>query len=275
MTSFKEKISTKVKNKYRLILRQDENLEEKVSLVLTPLNILLVASVGLMVFGTVIFLLLAYTPLNNILPSYSNKFSNAEQYELLNRIDSLETNLRYMNQKAEVLNTILSSGETVEYAESVSDAGPTEPATSIEPATSQRPVNSGVKLPENPSPKNYSFYVPVKGVISDTFNIERKHLAVDIAAKDRDVIKSIQRGTVIYSAWNPKTGHSIIIQHPNEFVSVYRHNSVLLKKEGTFVKAGEAIALVGSTGELTTGPHCHFELWNRGIAVDPQKYISF
>ena len=104
--------------------------------------------------------------------------------------------------------------------------------------------------------------------------MKRKHFAIDIAGSKGDVVKAAQRGRVIFSAWNPETGHTLVIQHPNDFLTVYKHNAVLLKKEGNFVDAGEAVALVGSTGELSSGPHLHFELWNRGVALDPLNYIS-
>ena len=125
------------------------------------------------------------------------------------------------------------------------------------------------------NPANYNFFVPIKGVVSDTFNVDRKHLAVDIVAASKSVIKSIQKGTVIFSSWTPEGGQTLIIQHPNDFLSLYKHNAVLLKKVGTFVQAGDAVALVGNTGEITSGPHLHFELWKSGVAVNPMSYISF
>ena len=209
-----------------------------------------------------------------------------QQYEMLQRIDSLETRLYQLNQQSEILNKIL-KGEEVDVSNipDVPKETVNEPTNSAPqaPATVARTNNpesgGGTKLkilkPAEINPKNYNFYLPLKGVISDSFNLERKHLAVDIAAKRKEAVKSVQRGTVIFSDWTPGGGHTLVIQHPNEFVSVYKHNAVLLKKEGTFVKAGDAIALVGNTGELTSGPHLHFELWSKGIAVNPQKYINF
>jgi murein DD-endopeptidase MepM/ murein hydrolase activator NlpD len=251
--SLRKKISTKFRNRYRIILRQDENLEEKVSFVLTPLNVVLAICVGLFVFGTVIYLMLAYTPLNHIFPTKSAKYSNMQQFEMLQRIDSLEISLSQLKFQSDMLNKIL-EGEDVEIADDVN-------TRSEAPAAS--PVISN------------SFFTPLKGVISDTFNIDRKHYAIDIAAKSKEVIKSVQKGTVVFSAWTAVSGHTLIIQHPNDFVSVYKHNAALIKKEGAFVNAGDAVALVGNTGELTTGPHLHFELWSKGLPVNPQEYINF
>jgi murein DD-endopeptidase MepM/ murein hydrolase activator NlpD len=271
--SFRKKISTKFKNRYRLILRQDENLEEKISIVLTPWNMLIGLCAGLFVFGAIIYLLLAYTPLNYIFPVKSAKYSSQEQYEMVIKIDSLELSLSQLRLQSEVLGKVLAGEDvSINLPDELAEDAPIEnpviaPPTKQEAQLALRPVET--------SPKDYNFFVPLSGAISDTFNIDNKHRAVDIAAESRSVIKSIQKGTVIFSAWTPGGGHTLIVQHPNHFVSVYKHNAVLLKKEGTFVKAGDAIALVGNTGELSSGPHLHFELWKKGIAVNPVKYINF
>jgi murein DD-endopeptidase MepM/ murein hydrolase activator NlpD len=102
-----------------------------------------------------------------------------------------------------------------------------------------------------------------------------KHYALDIVAKTGTPVKTIADGTVILAEWTAETGYVITIQHPNEFISVYKHNGILLKQQGDVVKSGEAIASVGSTGELTTGAHLHFELWNNGFPVNPTDYIDF
>ncbi|MBR9861256.1 M23 family metallopeptidase [bacterium] len=262
----RKKISTKFKNRYRLIIRTDEDLEARVSIVLTPLNTLLVLSALIALFGTVVILLLSYTPMSNILPTTADHFTHKERLQLIRRVDSLETLSRQRDFQAQRLSEILKGVSTEDGVEVA--------ATPAAPQESNGTSTSG-KASLNPIKASYTFYPPLKGTISDTFNMERKHFAVDIAAKRKDVVKACQKGTVIFSAWNPESGYTMVIQHPNDFLSVYKHNAVLLKKEGNFVNAGDAIALVGSTGELSSGPHLHFELWNKGIALNPSKYISF
>ena len=255
-----------------MILRRDENLEEKISVVLTPWNLLIGLCGGLFVFGAIIYLLLAYTPLNYIFPVKSAKYSSQEQYEMVTKIDSLELSLSQLRLQSEVLGKVL-AGEDV----SINLPDELSEETTIESNSTpvSEPETQVALKPAETSHKDYNFFVPLSGAITDTFNIDNKHRAVDIAAESKSVIKSIQKGTVIFSAWTPGGGHTLIVQHPNQFVSVYKHNAVLLKKEGTFVKEGDAIALVGNTGELTSGPHLHFELWKNGIAVNPVKYINF
>ena len=119
------------------------------------------------------------------------------------------------------------------------------------------------------------FYVPVTGIITNPFNAENEHYGVDIVAPADEPILASLKGTVILSTWTLGTGNIIQIQHENDIITVYKHNSMLLKKSGDFVKAGEPIAVIGNSGELSTGPHLHFELWYKGIPVNPEKYIKF
>ena len=119
------------------------------------------------------------------------------------------------------------------------------------------------------------FFVPLKGVITSEFNSLQDHYGIDIVSKQNEAIKSVLDGTVIFSNWTLETGYTIAIQHQENIVSVYKHNSALLKKEGDFVKAGDPIAIVGQSGELATGPHLHFELWSDGNPVNPKDYINF
>ena len=120
-----------------------------------------------------------------------------------------------------------------------------------------------------------TFFSPLKGIVTNEFNAQKKHYGVDVVANKNEVIKSIQNGTVIFADWTVKTGNVIAIQHAGNIISVYKHNSVLLKREGNVVKAGESIAVVGNSGELTSGPHMHMELWINGSPVNPKDYITF
>ncbi len=276
MASFRKKISTKFKNKFRVILRDDENLEEKISIVLTPRSMLMGFCFGLFLFSALIYLLLAYTPLNYFFPTKSAKYSSQEQYAMIQKIDSLETRLLQLNLQSNVLGKVL-AGEDIAMDQDIVNAAlaTTDEELNIEGEEIQIENSGNSVRPADKYKVNYSFFIPLKGVISDTFNPDRKHFGVDIVANSRDVIKSAQKGTVVFAAWTPTGGHTMLIQHPNDFISVYKHNAVLLKKEGTFVNAGDAVALVGNTGELTSGPHLHFELWKKGLTVNPLNFINF
>ena len=119
------------------------------------------------------------------------------------------------------------------------------------------------------------FFKPIRGVVIDSIDHQKAHYGIDIVAKENEVVKATLDGTVIMSSWTSETGNVIAIQHSNDFISVYKHNSVLLKKEGVSVRAGEAIAIIGNSGKWSSGPHLHFELWQKGTCIDPQLYINF
>jgi len=120
-----------------------------------------------------------------------------------------------------------------------------------------------------------NFFKPLNGIITAKFAPLEKHYGIDIVAPHNDAVKSVLDGTVIMAAWTLETGYVIVIQHAGNLISVYKHNAVLLKQEGDFVKAGEPIAIAGNSGEISTGPHLHFELWYNGNPVNPTNYINF
>jgi murein DD-endopeptidase MepM/ murein hydrolase activator NlpD len=119
------------------------------------------------------------------------------------------------------------------------------------------------------------FFPPLRGIVTSTFDMKLDHFGVDVVAQANAAVKACLAGTVTLSSWTTDAGHVLQVQHPNDLISIYKHNSVLLKKVGDKVKAGEAIAIVGDSGELTSGPHLHFELWLDGTPVDPQAFMVF
>ncbi len=119
------------------------------------------------------------------------------------------------------------------------------------------------------------FFPPVKGLVTAIFDPKRDHFGIDIVAKENEPVKCIAEGTVIFSSWTLGTGYVVAVQHSGELISIYKHNSVILKNIGETVKGGEIISIIGNTGELTTGPHLHFEIWYKGSPLNPQDLISF
>ncbi len=125
------------------------------------------------------------------------------------------------------------------------------------------------------SAASFVFFSPVRGKISSGFNENQQHYAIDVVAKKNENIKAVLDGTVVLSSFTSETGYVIGIQHANNMLSFYKHCSALLKKAGSFVRAGEVIAVIGNTGEYTTGAHLHFELWVDGNPVNPEDYMTF
>ena len=121
----------------------------------------------------------------------------------------------------------------------------------------------------------YHFFSPISGLVSKSFKLDEGHYGVDVVAEKNEAVKATLNGKVVLSAWTVETGHVIAIQHTNDLLSIYKHNSVVLKKEGDIVKAGEVIGIVGNSGEYTTGPHLHFEIWLKGQPLNPAEVIKF
>ncbi len=134
---------------------------------------------------------------------------------------------------------------------------------------------NGLQAQGNERLSDIFFFPPLKGIISEKYDAKTKHYGTDIVAKENEAIKAVADGTVIMASWTDDTGNVIAVQHKGNIISIYKHNSVLLRKVGDFVKAGQAIAIVGNTGKYTSGPHLHFELWHEGNPINAEKVISF
>lgn len=119
------------------------------------------------------------------------------------------------------------------------------------------------------------FFAPVKGIITESYNIKEKHYAVDVAVAKGTAVKSVADGTVVFAEWTPGTGYVVIIEHRNKYISVYKHNEIIYRNQGDLVQSGEVISIAGSSGEYSTGPHLHFEMWHQGYAVNPENFIEF
>jgi murein DD-endopeptidase MepM/ murein hydrolase activator NlpD len=128
---------------------------------------------------------------------------------------------------------------------------------------------------DNSDQSNFVLFPPVNGTISQNYNIEDKHYAVDVVVATNTPVKATADGTIIFAEWTIETGYVVIIEHNQELISVYKHNTAITKSQGDLVKAGEVIAMSGNTGELSTGPHLHFELWSKGYPVNPTNFIDF
>jgi len=284
VSRIKEFLTKKLRNRYRLIIRNDVNLEERVSMVLTPLNVVLLLSGLLVVFSAIAIFLLPITPLRYLMPGggeINPRHFNAMQQ----RLDSFERVMDLQTERDSNLYRILMGMDTLpasfndkKLPPKVQEGWTFFPTASAQAVPSgQQTANSATekRVIEQPLKSVYSFYTPLKGVITDTFNVRNKHTAIDISSYPNAAVKATLDGTVVLSSWTPETGHVMILQHTDNFISVYKHNAVLLKKQGARVRVGEVIALMGNSGELTSGPHLHFELWHNGSAVNPTDYIKF
>jgi murein DD-endopeptidase MepM/ murein hydrolase activator NlpD len=283
-----EQVKTRKRNwhtKYRLVLRKDETLEEVGSYRLTLLNIYILLSSIVILAMTMMAVVIFFTPLKHLVPGYAEPSQHPDYIKLTKKMAALESELESYKLYYENFNKLISLADssappTVKYTPKIQ---PSETEDNTATAVSMEDTLSNSSTPVNVSPKSsrlnpadYRFLMPpISGVISSYFDPEKDHLGVDILAPHDTPVKAIWDGHVILADWTLETGYTIGIQHSDNMVSFYKHNASLLKKNGAFVRAGEAIAIIGNTGKLTSGPHLHFELWLQGKPVDPTNYIDF
>ena len=279
----REKYWSKLFHKYRFVIMKDSSFEEKLSVKLTRINV--IAFVGTLVFLCFFstMLLIAYTPLSEYVPGKSSIEVQKNLIELNIKSDSLEAILVNRSIYLENINKIINGEELVtpeNYAEITNTQIPVSFEKSQEDSLFRVKVETEDKssIYKKDKPNNNTtlmFFTPLTGLISDGYNNKTKHFGIDLVAKEKSRISSVLEGTVIISHWAYETGYVIGVQHKNDYLSFYKHNSVLLKSVGDYVNAGDHIAIIGNSGELSSGPHLHFELWHKGTPVNPENYISF
>lgn len=246
--------------KYRLIIRNEENFEEKFSLMLSRLNVFIVFFSAALVLVILTVFIIAYTPLREYIPGYGDVKENEQVYRLMLKTDSLQ---KRMNEREVYLKNIhsLLQGLDSNYIDTYSESKVSGESTSVPSTTSAQ------------SADNLS--APLKGEVVNEFDIAKNHFGIDIVSTRNSPIKSIADGVVVFSGYTLDGGNMLLIQYSNNILAAFKHNSTLYKKQGQRVRSGETIALIGNSGEQTSGPHLHFELWINNAPVNPRKYIVF
>lgn len=270
--------------KYRLIIINDDTFEEQFSLKLSLLNI--ITWVGSIVFVVTIGVsaIMAFTPLREYIPGYSNIETRQNARYAKFKSDSLANEIVTRDLYLYNLMRVI-SGEI--DADSISDIDLED--IQIDDITDTRSkedslMRLSVEEQEQYALHNvgaqsevgvYFFFNPISGEVTNSFDSKKGHFGVDVVSSENEPIKAVMDGTIVMADYTTKSGYVIQIQHQNNLVSIYKHCSAVLKNSGEKVLAGDPIAVVGNTGEHTTGPHLHFELWENGVPIDPQKHIIF
>ncbi len=276
---FKEKLTFK----YRLVVLNEDTFEERFSFKLNRLNVFVFGSVSAILLVGVTAFLIAFTPLREYIPGYSSSKLKKQASDLVYKVDSLKQQLTVNDVYIQNIRKVL-TGKIKDITinkDSIAEQLRIEDVdlqpTPIDSAFRQQIEREDrFSVFEKATKKtDLVFASPVKGQISDFYNPKEKHYAIDIAVKKNTPIKAAADGTVIFTGFTADTGFVIILEHPKNFITVYKHNETIHKEQGDLVKSGEVIAVAGSTGTLTTGPHLHFELWNDGFPINPINYIDF
>jgi murein DD-endopeptidase MepM/ murein hydrolase activator NlpD len=282
----------KLRNKYKLVILNDETYEEKLSFKLSRLNVFVATGTLAILLIIITTIIIAFTPLREYIPGYTDVSLYEQLYRIEELTDSLDADARQKSLYLENLRLILSGKDTTIVSPLKQDTVNRYSNISSYPSSEDSAFRydfesqftgggeeirlaekdrSGVK----PDISSFTFFTPLRGIVTSKFDPASKHFGVDIVSVQNEAIKATLDGVVIFAGWTIETGYTISIQHEHDLISVYKHNSALLKDQGSYVKAGDAIAIIGSSGEYSTGPHLHFEIWYNGVPVDPADFIKF
>ena len=284
-TTNKKKLQNKLLHKYRLVVLNEDTFEERLAFKLTRLNVFVLGSLTAILLVAVTTVLIAFTPVREYIPGYSSTALQKQALELDFKTDSLlevvSMNDAYISSVKKVLRGEVSA--VVINKDSIFKAAQAEiDVLDLNPSKADSILRAKVSNEDKynlfetaTTAEDFVFFPPVNGSISAGFDINEKHFAVDIVIPKNTPIKATADGRVLFASWTSDASYVIIIDHGDELISVYKHNSSLTKSQGEFVKAREVIAISGSSGELSTGPHLHFELWNNGIPLNPSTFIDF
>jgi murein DD-endopeptidase MepM/ murein hydrolase activator NlpD len=276
------------RDKYRFTVINDHTFEEVWRIRLTRYNAFLLITFLVIFIISTITSIIAFTNLREFIPGYPDVTMRRNILMSAIRLDSLDRELALRDKYFANLNAIISGNQPVEMyvrQDTTKNYKAINFNTSLEDSALRARVENeerynltlGPSTPESVSSlAGLHFFPPVKGIISGRYDVRTKHFGTDIVTKPKAIVSSALDGTVIFTGWTMETGFVIEVQHPNNIVSVYKHNASLLKETGDLVRAGEAISIVGDSGEIyTSGPHLHFEIWYKGSPLDPEKHILF
>jgi murein DD-endopeptidase MepM/ murein hydrolase activator NlpD len=287
-----KKEKSKWSDRFRLILLRDENLEKVKTFQFSKLQFFLATILSILIIIATTTTVISFTPIKRLIPGYAEIKENRIYVDLLNKVKKLEREAVENKTYIEKIQSLLSGENLTDTNESYMGQNDTLTTASIVDRIQEDeqlrnkvspPNKRGLSLPRVMSGggstketlQGRTLVAPIKGVISAPFKSAKEHYGIDILAPALTPIKSVDEGIVISADWTMETGYTIGIQHDDNLISYYKHNSALLKKTGESVAAGEAIAIIGNTGHLTSGPHLHFELWYNGQSLDPSQFIAF
>ncbi len=278
----KKSFLKKLSYHYRILVIDDDSYENKLSFRLNRLNVFVSTFIFAMLLIVGTTLLIAFTPIKKYIPGYTAPELRKNALMLKLKTDSLKVAINQNDYFLQQLQKVLRNEVSVEDFKKTIHQQIIKPDTlNLAPGKEDSLLRKEVadrekfNINQRKSHLVYNFVPPTKGDITNPFDQKRKHFAVDIALAENTPIKAIADGVVVFSDWSQNTGQVIIIEHNNNVISIYKHNNKLLRKTGDKVSQGEVIALSGNSGEKTSGPHLHFELWIKGYPVNPTDFINF
>jgi murein DD-endopeptidase MepM/ murein hydrolase activator NlpD len=281
-----KRFSRFLRRRYRLVILNDTTFGEKFSLRLSPWGIIIGVLAITIIMTTIVISLVAFTPLREYIPGYGDVTERKQILKLNIKADSIEQSIESRDLYiTSILNAFHEKVET-KGAKPKKDTTGKLVKVNIKPRTADIEFRAEYEAKKGSPSASVAkliyaglseiiFFTPVKGFITTSYDITEEHLGVDIVTREDETIKSTLDGTVVYTGFTAEDGNIVQVQHNNNLISIYKHCAAILKTRGDRVKSGEAIAVVGNTGEKSNGPHLHFELWYNGSSVNPQEFVAF
>ena len=272
-------------NDYKVVISSEDTFEEKFSFKANKINALIIMLVYSIILISFTISIVFFTQLREMVPGYSSTDLLNRAIYLTKKTDSLEQQIALNNKFYKSIEDVL-SGNIDEFVPrdelSVDSSLTNSDFVTVSPNSQDSILRKYVENEDKFNLTNIEliienkmFFSPIKGEITQSFNFNENHFAVDIAADIGTPVKSVLDGKIIFSEWSLETGYVVVIDHGENIISVYKHNSKILKEQNDFVQAGEVIAYSGNQGNLSTGPHLHFELWKNGTPIDPEPLLNF
>ena len=274
----------KLLESFQLVVVNSKTLEKRTIFSASRIKIIIVSLFGFAVILSAVFLIIYFTPLKEYLRGYTSTELRASSLNNAIKLDSLEVLYLIQNNYISSLKKLLAGEIDFEdlSKDSLLEAYSTNDLDVVNINAEDSILRAIVEEEDKYNPTNINIdqlsvvlFKPANGGISSEFSLQEKHFGIDITLPENSAVSSVSDGRVLFAEWTSETGFVIIIEHLNGLTSVYKHNSSLSKTQGEYVRRGEVIGFSGNTGELTSGPHLHFELWFEGDPVDPLDFIEF
>ena len=262
----KKKFLQRLRHRYRLVVMNDDTIEENLSIRLTPLGLVILLGSVTIVMVMLVTSLIAFTPIREYIPGYADVGMRRELIKMAVHSDSLEQTLTEQNMFNSNITSVLQGKTKPDTTKNRPNKNKEYEKLSLNPSQKEAALRQSIESQDKYSLaygsesnksgiSNFFFFTPIKGIVSEQFKSKDQHYGIDIVGPENEPVKATLDGTVVLATWSSETGYTISVQHSNNLISVYKHNSVLLKKVGDYVKSGEPIAIIGNSGEQTTGPH--------------------
>lgn len=280
-------LTNQLRNKYRLVILNDNSFAEKFSLRLSPLSLIILFSSVTVLMTALVISLVAFTPLREYIPGYGNVNDRKDILVLNAKADSLESTLVAKDWYLNNLINVFSGKTEGKMPKPKKDSTGKFSQIDTKPSDEDKKLRNDIETNQLASTSdkvsanklnslsNFFFFSPINGIVTTSYNLSESHFGTDIVSKENELVKATLDGTIVFAGFTADDGYVVQIQHSHNLTSVYKHNSSVNIKVGDFVKAGEPIAIIGNTGESSKGAHLHFELWYNGFSINPQDYVVF